>query len=127
MPKHSELLDRIFRALADETRRAIVARLVRGPAAVSRLAQPLAMSLPAVMQHLQVLEAAGLVRSEKTGRVRTCQIEPRALRMAEEWIVGQRTSWEQRLDLLDDLLAQRPSQQSSDRPTGRNPQEESPS
>ncbi|WP_235855122.1 ArsR/SmtB family transcription factor [Nonomuraea aridisoli] len=115
MPKYSESLDRVFQALADETRRAIVARLVRGPATVSQLAEPLAMSLPAVMQHLQVLETAGLVRSEKTGRVRTCQIDPQALRTAEEWIASQRTSWEQRLDRLDDLLAQRPSEEPTER------------
>ncbi|WP_246075605.1 ArsR/SmtB family transcription factor [Nonomuraea terrae] len=108
MAKYSESLDRAFHALADETRRAIVARLVRGPATVSRLAEPLDMSLPAVMQHLHVLESAGLVTSEKTGRVRTCQIDPRTLRAAEEWIASQRTSWEQRLDRLDDLLTQQP-------------------
>jgi len=83
-------MDEVFRALADPTRRAIVERLVRGPASVSELSQPLAMSLPAVMQHLQVLQACGLVRSEKTGRVRTCHIEPGALRAAEAWITVQR-------------------------------------
>jgi DNA-binding transcriptional ArsR family regulator len=101
-------LDRVFQALADATRRDMVERLVRGPASVSELAQPLAMSLPAVMQHLQVLEACGLVRSEKVGRVRTCHIEPGVLRMAEDWIVRQRTSWEHRLDRLGDFLTERP-------------------
>ena len=98
-------LDRVFQALADPTRRGMVERLVRGPASVSELSRPLAMSLPAVMQHLQVLEDAGLVRSEKTGRVRTCRIEPDALRAAEAWVTGQRTAWETRLDRLGDYLA----------------------
>ncbi|MDN3357670.1 metalloregulator ArsR/SmtB family transcription factor [Actinomadura sp. DC4] len=93
-------LDRIFQALADPTRRDIVERLTRGPASVSALAEPLAMSLPAVMQHLQVLESCGLVRSEKVGRVRTCQVEPAGLRAAEGWLGRQRTAWEARLDRL---------------------------
>ncbi|GAA1212723.1 ArsR/SmtB family transcription factor [Prauserella alba] len=97
-------LDEVFHALADETRRVIVERLVRGPAAVSSLAEPLAMSLPAVMQHLQVLEKAGVIRTEKVGRVRTCQIEPDMLRMAEHWLGRQRTHWEQQLDQLDEYL-----------------------
>ncbi|MDT7723800.1 MAG: hypothetical protein QOI21_376 [Actinomycetota bacterium] len=97
-------LDRVFQALADGTRRDMVERLTRGPASVSDLARPLAMSLPAVMQHLQVLEASGLVRSEKTGRVRTCHIEPAALRLAEDWLGGQRTDWERGLDRLGDFL-----------------------
>src|SRR5690242_11401081 len=83
----------------------MVERLVRGPATVSELSRPAAMSLPAVMQHLQVLEDAGLVRSEKAGRVRTCRIEPDALRAAEAWVTGQRTAWETRLDRLGDYLA----------------------
>lgn len=99
-------LDRVFQALADPTRRAIVERLTRGPASVSTLAEPLAMSLPAVMQHLQVLEGCGLVRSEKTGRVRTCQIEPVTLRTAEQWLARQRTAWEGRLDRLGDYLTE---------------------
>jgi len=98
-------LDQVFQALADSTRRAMVERLVRGPASVSELSRPLAMSLPAVMQHLQVLQACGLVRSEKVGRVRTCHVEPAALRAAEAWIASQRTAWENRLDRLGDYLA----------------------
>jgi DNA-binding transcriptional ArsR family regulator len=101
-------LDRVFQALADPTRRDIVERLTRGPASVSALAEPLAMSLPAVMQHLQVLEACGLVRSEKAGRVRTCQVEPPALRAAEDWLARQRTAWETRLDHLGDYLTDAP-------------------
>jgi DNA-binding transcriptional ArsR family regulator len=99
-------LDQVFHALADPSRRLIVERLARGPASVSELARPLAMSLPGVMQHLQVLEACSLVASEKTGRVRTCRIEPDVLRQAEQWVTHQRTTWERRLDRLDDYLAQ---------------------
>ncbi len=99
-------LDLLFQALADPTRRAMVERLSRGPASVSELAKPLPMSLPAVVQHLQVLEASGLVRSEKVGRVRTCRIEPAALRTAEDWIAERRTSWERRLDRLGAYLAE---------------------
>ena len=86
MLNHSAALDRAFQALADPTRRTIVERLTREPASVSDLARPLAMSLPAVMQHLAVLEASGLVRSEKSGRVRTCRVDPEALSLAERWI-----------------------------------------
>lgn len=99
-------LDRAFHALADPSRRLIVERLARGPASVSELAQPLAMSLPAVMQHLQVLEACSLVASEKAGRVRTCRIEPEMLRQVEQWVARQRTIWERRLNRLGDYLAQ---------------------
>jgi DNA-binding transcriptional ArsR family regulator len=102
----SKSLDKVFQALADGTRRDMVERLARGPASVSELARPLAMSLPAVMQHLQVLEASGLVRSEKAGRVRTCHIEPAALRLAEDWLGGQRTGWERGLDRLGDFLTE---------------------
>lgn len=98
-------LDQMFHALADPARRAMVERLSRGPASVSELAQPLPMSLSAVVQHLQVLEASGLVRSEKAGRVRTVRIEPAALRTAEQWITERRASWEGRLDRLGDFLA----------------------
>jgi DNA-binding transcriptional ArsR family regulator len=97
-------LDRLFHALADPARRAIVERLSRGPAPVSELARPLPMSLPAVMQHLGVLEAAGVVRSEKLGRVRTCAIEPQALSQAEQWINARRIEWEHRLDRLGEYL-----------------------
>jgi DNA-binding transcriptional ArsR family regulator len=100
----------MFQALADPSRRVMVERLSRGPASVSELAQPLAMSLPAVVQHLQVLEASGLVRSEKVGRVRTCRIEPAAMRPVEQWIAKRRTSWERRLDRLGDYLAAQPDE-----------------
>lgn len=97
-------LDRVFHALADPARRTMLERLTRGPASVSELAQPLAMSLPAVVQHLAVLEESGLVRSQKVGRVRTCQIEASALQPAERWINERRLAWEQRLDRLGGYL-----------------------
>jgi DNA-binding transcriptional ArsR family regulator len=97
-------LDLTFQALADPTRRAIVERLSRSPASVSELARPFAMSLPAVLQHLAVLENSGLVVTEKIGRVRTCRIEPRALSRAEEWLNAQRAEWARRLDRLGDYL-----------------------
>ena len=104
MLNQSARLDLAFQALADPTRRGMLARLSRGPASVSELAQPFRISLPAVMQHLQALEASGLVRSEKKGRVRTCRLEPRALATAESWIAEQRALWEGRLDRPEDYL-----------------------
>jgi DNA-binding transcriptional ArsR family regulator len=104
MLNQSAELDQLFHALSDPARRAIVERLSRGPAPVSELARPLPMSLPAAMQHLGVLEAAGLVRSHKVGRVRTCAIEPKALSQAERWINARRVEWEHRLDRLGEYL-----------------------
>jgi DNA-binding transcriptional ArsR family regulator len=104
MLNQSPHLDRLFHALADPARRAMVERLTLGPAPVSELARPLPMSLPAAMQHLGVLETAGLVRSEKAGRVRTCSIDHDALSQAEQWINARRIEWEQRLDRLGDYL-----------------------
>jgi DNA-binding transcriptional ArsR family regulator len=104
MLNQSTDLDRLFHALADPARRAMVERLSRGPAPVSELARPLPMSLPAAMQHLGVLEAAGIVRSAKIGRVRTCAIEPEVLSQAEQWINARRIEWERRLDRLGDYL-----------------------
>lgn len=98
-------LDSVFRALSDATRRAIVERLTSGPISVSSLAEPLDMSLPAVMQHLAVLEDSGLVRSEKIGRTRTCRIEPKTLQLAERWIVDRRVFWERNLDSLGEYLS----------------------
>ena len=103
-------LDLMFQALADPTRRQMVERLSRGPASVSELAQPFAMSLPAVVQHLQVLEASGLVRSAKAGRVRTCTIDSGALSLAEKWINDRRIAWERRLDRLGAFLAEPPDE-----------------
>jgi DNA-binding transcriptional ArsR family regulator len=97
-------LDAVFQALADPTRRMMVERLTRGPASVSELAEPLEMTLSAVVQHLSVLEDSGLVRSEKLGRVRTCRIEAGVLRTAEKWITERRATWERRLDRLGDYL-----------------------
>ena len=101
MTNNNAALDRVFHALADPTRRAIVARLCRGPASVSELAKPLSMALPTVLQHLQVLELSRLIRSEKTGRVRTCHLEPIAFSTVEQWIGRQRVVWEQRLDRME--------------------------
>lgn len=98
-------LDLMFQALADPTRRQIVDRLSRGSASVSELAQPLPMSLPAVVQHLQVLEQSGLVTTKKVGRVRTCTIDTGALSQAEKWLNQRRLAWNKRLDRLDVLLA----------------------
>jgi DNA-binding transcriptional ArsR family regulator len=97
-------LDRTFAALADPARRAIVERLVQGPATVSELAKPLPMSLPAAMLHLKVLEDSGLVTSEKMGRVRTCRIEPQMLSQAEQWVAERRQMWERNLDRLGAYL-----------------------
>jgi DNA-binding transcriptional ArsR family regulator len=97
-------LDRTFQALADKSRRAMVERLTLGPASVSELAQPLTMSLAAVVQHVQVLEACGVVKTEKVGRTRMCRIEAAAMSAAEQWITDRRRGWEARLDRLGDIL-----------------------
>jgi DNA-binding transcriptional ArsR family regulator len=97
-------LDRAFQALGDPTRRAMVERLTQGPASVSELKRPLTMSLPAVMQHLAVLETSGLIVSQKAGRVRTCRINLPALAEAERWIADRRLEWERRLDRLGEYL-----------------------
>ena len=97
---------RVFHALGDPTRRIIVEKLSTGPVSVSHLAIPLNMTLAAVVQHLQILEESGLVRTEKTGRVRTCSLDPRGLTILERWIADRRSLWEQRLDRLGDLLAE---------------------
>ena len=107
-------LDRVFQALADPGRRLMVERLSRGPASVSELGRPLDMSLAAVLQHVQVLEACGLVRSRKLGRTRTCSINPAALRSAESWIAERRSMVERRLDRLGEYLAE-----TADRPDAR--------
>ena len=97
--------DRLFHALGDKTRRAILDRLSEGPVSVSRLAEPLGVTLTAVAQHLQVLEAARLAHTEKLGRVRTCRIEPAGLDALEAWIRAHRTAWERKLDRLGEFLA----------------------
>jgi DNA-binding transcriptional ArsR family regulator len=98
-------IDRMFHALADPARRQMMERLSRGPASVSELAEPFDMSLSAVAQHIRLLQASGLVASEKVGRVRTCRIEPKALGTVEQWISERRTQWERRFDRLGDFLA----------------------
>jgi DNA-binding transcriptional ArsR family regulator len=100
------MLDQAFQALADPTRRSVVERLCDGPASVSELAKPFAMTLAAVVQHVQVLEAAGLVQSRKVGRVRTVQVDSAGLRSAEEWLAARRTRVERDLDRLAALLAE---------------------
>ena len=104
MLKDSTRLDRAFQALADPARRGMLARLAQGPASVSELAQPLEMSLPAVMQHLKALEESGLVRSEKKGRVRTCRLNPGVLAAAEQWLVDRRSEWEIRHDRFEEYV-----------------------
>lgn len=106
----------MYQALADPARRGMVERLSLGPASVSELAAPLPMSLSAVVQHLAVLEASGLVHSEKVGRVRTCRIAPEALSQAEHWIAERRASWERRLDRLGDYLAATAGDDAKDQP-----------
>jgi DNA-binding transcriptional ArsR family regulator len=97
-------INRVFHALGDPTRRAILDRLTAGPVSVSKLAEPLGITLTAVAQHLQVLEESGLARTEKTGRVRTCRIESAGFDALERWIADHRTQWEKRLDRLGQFL-----------------------
>jgi DNA-binding transcriptional ArsR family regulator len=101
-------VDEVLHALADPTRRRIVEALGTGPASVSELAKPLPMSLPAVVQHLQVLESCGLVRSQKVGRVRTCHLDVKRLDTVQDWIAARRKTWEGRLDRLGEYLAAHP-------------------
>lgn len=107
MLNHEVALDRVFHALADPSRRAMVDRLSRGPASVSELAEPFDMTLAAVVQHLKVLEDSGVVRTEKVGRVRTCRIDSAALTSAEQWITKRKALWERRLDRLGEVLHER--------------------
>src|SRR5579863_8399423 len=99
-------IDRLFHALGDPTRRAILDRLVSGPMSVSRLAEPLGVTITAVAQHLQILEEVGLAHTEKLGRVRTCRIEPAGFHALEQWIKDHRTAWERKLDRLGQFLAE---------------------
>jgi DNA-binding transcriptional ArsR family regulator len=111
MPNQNAQLDGIFRALADPTRRAVLERLNRGPAAMTELARPFHMALPSFSQHLDVLQHCGLVSSRKAGRVRTYRLAPRPLQRAETWLAKQRRHWESRLDQLDSYLADLKEQQ----------------
>lgn len=104
MAKHDLLLDDLFHALADPTRRMMLARLALGPAAVSELADPSGLRLPTVLRHLSVLEAAGLITSSKDGRVRSCVLQPQAMAPMRDWLEEQRHQWEARLDRLDDYV-----------------------
>jgi DNA-binding transcriptional ArsR family regulator len=104
MPNQTVQLNRVFQALADPTRRAVLERLGSGPASMSKLARPFAMALPSFSQHLDVLENCGLVRSRKAGRVRSYQLVPRPLKAAEHWMLRQREVWDRRLDQLDNVL-----------------------
>jgi DNA-binding transcriptional ArsR family regulator len=106
MSRQKVSIDRVFHALGDPTRRAIVERLSEAPVSASRLAAPLRMTVAAVVQHLQILEKSGLVRTTKVGRVRTCRIEPAGFSAAERWIGERRSMWEKRFDRLGDLLAE---------------------
>ena len=106
MPSAPEPIDSVFRALSDPTRRQVLERLSSNPGSVSELAEPFDMALPSFIEHLRVLEGCGLVRSKKTGRVRTYQLVPKRLKLAEHWLSRQRTLWERRLDQLDDYLAE---------------------
>jgi DNA-binding transcriptional ArsR family regulator len=113
MPNQQAIqLDRVFHGLADPTRRAVLGTLSNGPAAVSKLAEPFDMSLPSFLQHLDVLESCGLVKSRKAGRVRTYRLTPQPLRVAEGWLEKQRSLWNRRFDQLDAYLADQKEQKS---------------
>ena len=114
MLNDSPRLDRTFQALADPARRGMLARLAHGPATVSELARPLQMSLPAVLQHLQALEASALIRSEKKGRVRTCRLQPGVLASAEQWLVDRRSEWEKRHDRFEEYVMQLKGKENDD-------------
>jgi DNA-binding transcriptional ArsR family regulator len=104
MPNKQSQLDQVFHALSDPTRRAVLERLSRGSASVMELAEPFDMALPSFVQHLNVLEQSGLIRSKKTGRIRTCKIAPKPMKSAERWLADRREFWERRLNQLDDYV-----------------------
>jgi DNA-binding transcriptional ArsR family regulator len=116
---HAAALDLMFQALADPARRGMVDRLSRGAASVSELAEPLSMSLPAVMQHLHVLETSGLVKTEKVGRVRTCSIEEKGMMKVEQWLTSRRAAWERRFDRLGDFLLEQDAEEKKSRKHGK--------
>jgi DNA-binding transcriptional ArsR family regulator len=105
MTNQSQHLDRLFHALSDATRRAIVLRLSQGPASVTELAKPFEMALPTLLQHIRVLEDSGLIGTEKAGRVRTCEINQKAFDATQSWLEKQRAIWESRLDRLEAYAA----------------------
>jgi DNA-binding transcriptional ArsR family regulator len=106
MPKYRDNVERLFHALADPTRLAVVERLCRGPESVKQLAAPFPMALPSFLQHLRILENEGIVVSTKTGRVRTVRVEPKALQQVESWITTQRAYWEDALDRLEQYASE---------------------
>jgi DNA-binding transcriptional ArsR family regulator len=106
MPRQDAKIDQVFHALGDPTRRAILEKLTDGPLSVSRLAEPLNLTLAAIVQHLQVLEESSLVRTEKVGRVRSCRLEPAGFAAARQWLDARRTPWERRLDRLERILTE---------------------
>jgi DNA-binding transcriptional ArsR family regulator len=116
---NNQAIDRVFRALGDPTRRAIVERLSRGTASAGELVEPLDITLAAVVQHLQVLEQSGLVRTQKVGRVRACHIRAEGLRLAERWIAERRTVWESRFDRLGEMVEARAEGKATGRPDGK--------
>jgi DNA-binding transcriptional ArsR family regulator len=109
MENYSDQLDGIFQALADPTRRAVIGRLGQGPASVTDLAEPFDMALPSFMKHIRFLEESGLIRTEKHGRVRTCAIEKKRLRMVDGWLARQRAIWEGRTDRLEKFVTEQVS------------------
>lgn len=106
MTKYNAPLDHAFHALADPTRRAVLARLCDGPQAVTLLSQPFAMALPTFVQHLRVLEDSGLIASEKIGRTRICRINRPLFAQVEDWMSAQRRKWEAQTDRLQEFLEQ---------------------
>jgi DNA-binding transcriptional ArsR family regulator len=110
-PPNPVIVDLVFRALSDPTRRNVLERLTMKPASVSELAAPYGMALPSFVEHLKVLEGSGLVRSQKTGRVRTYELAPEQMKLAEDWLGKQRKLWERRLDQLDTHLMKMKQQQ----------------
>lgn len=114
MDNYQTSLDAAFHALADPTRRAVIGRLINGPASVKELAEPFAMGLPSFMKHLQVLENDGLIRSEKIGRVRTCRVNAERLAVAESWLSEQRELWQARTDRLANYVETQMSRSSED-------------
>lgn len=121
MAHYSTQLDDVFAALADPTRRAVVQRLGRGPASVGELAQPFAMTLPSFMKHVRILEASGLIRTSKAGRVRTCTLQREQLAVVNDWLAEQRELWEARTDRLEALVLDLASETSTDATTTGTP------
>ena len=116
MAQYHSQLDDLFQALSDPTRRAVLARLARGPASVSELAQPFDMALPSFMKHVRVLEESGWIRTQKEGRVRTCAIDPRQFTAVQEWLNEQRAIWEARTDRLEQFVLDQEKHPNKEKP-----------